>query len=257
MTVKFEQCGGPAPNSIWWRRAREIRVVAGMFWVLAALLSMFPGNAFADTCGQVLSPPLVSVRAQVRPATHDFSLGILQITADPNLAVPHGLADFKYATGATSVGAERELRLQFRGQPRAGGGLCWWVTNLQITVTTHTKVYIAREVPKNSCLWKEVMRHEAKHVKIDQKLFAQLADTVRPKVVKAVSRSVPANDKAQAEEIFRSRVTRATDEAIKAFVVKRNKRQLSIDTREEYTRANRICGNAEIRAAFKRAGIRP
>lgn len=237
-------------------RFSQLRLLAGTLLALAVLLSLLPEDARADTCGQALSPPHISVRTHVRPATYDFNRGILDISADTNLAVPRDMADFKYATGATAVVTEREWRVQLQGQPRSGGGQCWWVAKLQITVTAHTKVHIAKEIPRNSCLWKEVMRHESKHVKTDQKLFPRLADTVRPRIVKQMSRSVPAQDEAAAETIFRDLISKVTDDAINAFLVKRNNSQLAIDTREEYMRANRICGNDEISAAFTRAGIR-
>lgn len=253
--MKSEQVRGLSQVSLPRFQPSQWQLPALKLLALAIFLSLLPDTARADACGQALSPPLISVRTHVRPATYDFNRGILDISADSNLAVPRDMADFKYATGATAVVTEREWHVQLQGQPRNGGGQCWWVTKLQITVTAHTKVHIAKELPRNSCLWKEVMRHESKHVKTDQKLFPRLADTVRPRIVKQVSHSVPAQDEAEAGDIFRDLISKATDDAINAFLVKRNNSQLAIDTREEYMRANRICGNAEISAAFTRAGI--
>jgi hypothetical protein len=222
---------------------------------LVLLLASPRAAALADTCGQAISPPVVSVRTLVRPASYDFSRGIRDLSGDLNLAVPHGMSDFKYAVGATAVVAERESRWEMRGEQTPDGRQCWWITSLQITVTAHTKVYVAKEVPKDSCVWQEVMRHEAKHVKIDQKLFPRLVDTLRPKVVRQISKSVPARNQAEAEATMNKLVNNAADAAIQAFQKKRNRSQLAIDTRDEYTRSNRLCGEAAVADIFARAGL--
>lgn len=224
-------------------------------WLVVALFAGWVGEARADSCGQAGSPPVISVRTQIKPPTLDFTKGILELSAEPDLAVPRDLPEFKYATGATSVGTEREWNVQLKGTQRPEGGQCWWITRLQVTLTAHTKVFVAKEVPKDSCLWKEVMRHEGQHVKIDRTLFPRLGDTVRPRIMRQMSRSISAPSEAAAGAYFKEMIIKSVDSAIQAFLDKRNKAQLAIDNREEYTRANRLCGDAEIAAAFARAGI--
>ncbi|MDY0872869.1 hypothetical protein [Dongia rigui] len=228
--------------------------------VLRAALLLFICLAGAQTawadCGEAIAPPVVSVRTLAQPPTQDVSHGIAQLSADRSLAVPRGLENFRFAVGATAAQAQGRTNWQMRGEPLAGGGYCWEIAQLEIVVTVATKVYIAREVPRGSCLWNEVVRHEAKHVRADQKLFPELSGLIRPKVLRAISRTVPAANENDARAALGALINRAVQEAVAAFQVTRNQQQLTIDTAAEYSRANRVCGNAEVAAAIQRAGLK-
>lgn len=228
--------------------------------VFALFLGLMAGwqvtEARADSCGGAIAPPLISVRTQVKPPRQDLSRSISELSTDPRVAVPHGLQDFKYAVGATAAEPEDHTKWGMRGVPMADGRKCWSVTNVNVVITVSTKVYIAKEVPRGSCLWNEVAKHETKHVRLDQKLFPQIAGLIRPKVLRAVSSSIPARTDAQARATLSARISEAVLAAATSFLEMRNTEQLKIDTRTEYTRANRVCGEAEVAAAIRRAGLR-
>lgn len=228
-------------------------VFLGILLVVISLAGVAPAHA---ACGSAVAAPVVSVRALTQPPTQDVSRGIAQLSSDRNLAVPRGLDGFRYAVGATAAQAQARTNWQMQGQPQPGGGYCWAISQLQIVVIVSTKVYIAREVPRGSCLWNEVVRHEAKHVRADQQLFPQLSGLIRPKVLRAVSRTVPGATEAEARAALGALLNMALQEAVGSFQVTRNEQQLAIDTAQEYSRANRICGNAEVAAAITRAGLR-
>ncbi len=225
------------------------------------LLTLFPwafltAPARAQDCGAAIAPPVVSVRTQARPPVQDLSRGIANLTGDPRLAVPHGLQDFKFAVGVTAADATGTSQWQMQGFGMGDGRQCWSITQLQIVITVFTKVYIAKEVPRGSCLWNEVAKHEAKHVRLDQKLFPHMSGMIRPKVLRAISRSVPARSGEEAKALLGQLVNQAVGEAVRDFEVTRNAEQLKIDTRAEYSHPNRVCGEAEVAAAIQRAGLR-
>jgi hypothetical protein len=213
-----------------------------------------PVTARAD-CGGSIAPPVVSVRTLTQPPLQDVSRGIADLSSDRSLAVPHGLESFRYAVGATAAEAQGRTSWQMQGEPQPDGRYCWAITQLQIVITVSTKVYIAREVPRGSCLWNEVVKHEAKHVRADQKLFPQLSSLIRPKVLRGVSHSVLAANQTEAHGALGRIVNDAVQEAVAAFQLTRNQQQLTIDTPTEYRRANQVCGNAEVAAAIARAGL--
>lgn len=229
------------------------RILGAALFFLTTFASMTVARA---DCGGAIMPPVVSVRVQTQPPLQDVSRGIAVLSSDRSLAVPHGLQGFRFAVGATAAQAQGRTNWQMRGVPDPAGGSCWAITQLQIVVTVSTKVYIAREVPRGSCLWNEIVRHEAKHVRVDQRLFPQLSGLIRPKVLRAASRSIAARNEAEARAALGTLVNQSLQEAVAAFQITRNQQQLSIDTAEEYSRANRICGNAEVAAAVARAGLK-
>lgn len=219
------------------------------------LLAVAPRDARAEICSAV-TPPLITVRAVVRPPTYDFSRGVRDLSSDMALAVPRGMEDFKYAFGVTAVVSRGETQWELNGILRNDGGMCWSVSNVKITVTASTKVFIAKEIIRDSCLWQQVTAHEARHVKMDRKLLPRLPDSVRPSVLRKVSRSVAADSAAEANAVWQKIISQSVSDAMGAFRERRNQAQLTIDTREEYTRASRACGATEVAATFARAGIK-
>jgi hypothetical protein len=229
-------------------------LLAGLGLVLV-LASQLCAKSVQAECGGAIAPPVVAVRTLTQPPTQDTNRGIAELSSDRSLAVPHELESFRYAVGATAAQAQGRTSWQMQGEPQPDGSYCWAIAQLQIVVTVATKVYIAREVPRGSCLWNEVVKHEAKHVRADQKLFPQLSSLIRPKVLRAVSHSVSAANQTEAQGALSRIVNKAVQDAVAAFQVTRNQLQLTIDTPEEYRRANRVCGNAEVAAAIERAGL--
>ncbi len=195
------------------------------------------------------------MRTEVKPPVQDLSKGIREITADPRLAVPRELQDFRFAVGATAAIPKDTTRWSGEGQALPDGRKCWRVTRINTVITVSTTVFIAKEIPKGSCLWHEIAKHEAKHVRLDQKLFPQLAGTIRPALLRAASQSVVAGSEAEAKATLGRRLVAAMQAAADRFEATRNQQQLTIDTREEYSRPNQVCGEAEVAAAIRRSGM--
>ncbi len=219
---------------------------------------MVRGGRRPGPCRQLRAPggATSGVGARGLPVSYDDSRGIAQLSSDGSIVAPHHLPEFQYTMGATVIVPEQAWQTTLSSMTRSDGTLCWKVDRLQITLKVHTEVRIAREIPKGSCLWNETMQHENKHVKIDQKMFPRLADTIRPQILRKVARAYPAQNQAQAERDAAKLVRTTMDAAIDSFMRKRNKAQLAIDTAAEYDRISHACGNAEVAAAVNRAGLK-
>lgn len=224
--------------------------------LFSAILLWRPGAALADGCNQRVAPPVLSVQTDVQAPKLDVHRGIKELTGDPHVAVPRGLEDFRFAVGATAALPSIQRRWELHGEPMSNGRVCWRVTKMRVFVSVATTVYIAREIPRDSCLWREVAKHEAKHVRRDRELFPQLPGIVRPKVARVIAQSFAAGTQEEANAILKARLSAAVNEAAAAFEETRNREQLKIDTREEYSHPNQVCGNAEVAAAIARAGLK-
>lgn len=247
--ISAEQLSG-----IW--RAPGRRIALGLVVAAFAWLFLLPaGIARAEVCERP-GPPVVSVRTLTKPASVDLTRGVAQLTGNPNLVAPRHLPEFRYTLGSTEIVPERDSRVEFGFRPMSVGGVCWWVTRVQVTVTVHTRVYIAKEIPKGSCIWNHVTQHETKHVKMDKLQFPKLADHVRPGLTRAIATARTARDQAAIEKEGGDLVGAAITAAIAAFLDKRNQAQLTIDTREEYSRVNNLCGDAAISAILAQAGVK-
>ncbi|WP_374384710.1 hypothetical protein [Dongia sp.] len=220
--------------------------------LVASLLSSTPARA--DACGGAIAPPTLTVRTDARPPTQDHSRGVASLSKDGNLAVPRGLENFRYAVGVTAADATGHTEWDMQGQALPDGRQCWWITQAKIIATVSTRVFIAKEIPRGSCLWNEVVKHEAKHVHLDQQLFPKMSGLIRPRVLAAISHSVVARSQAEARTLLGALLSKATRQAVSEFQRARDAEQLKIDTAAEYSRPNKICGEAAVSAIIQRAG---
>ena len=224
----------------------------GLFLVALFLAGLSPARA--DACGGSIPPPTLTVRTDARPPTQDHSRGVASLSGDDRLAVPRGLENFRYAVGVTAADATGHTEWDMQGQALPDGRQCWWISQAKIVATVSTRVFIAKEIPRGSCLWNEVVKHEAKHVRLDQQLFPQMSGLIRPKVLAAISHSVVARSQAEARTLLGSLLSQATRQAVAEFQQARDAAQLRIDTAAEYGRPNKVCGEAAVSAIIQRAG---
>lgn len=227
-------------------------------WAALAVIIAAPlwlASPAAAQCGAAPRQPKIEVRSDIQAPILDTSLGIRDITANPNLAVPRGLGDGYYAIGATGLNIAHQLQFSAIGEPRAEVGYCWSVREAVLTITAETKVHVAAEVPRDSCVWHEVMDHEKKHVKLDRDLFPQLVAAMRAEVARVIGQSVPGATDEVAGLIYRTQMQAALEAVAQRYSAGRKERQLAIDTPEEYARFARACGSAVLAEILARAGI--
>jgi hypothetical protein len=227
-------------------------IVAG----IVAMVILGIHVASADSCGQSLGKPEVNVHIDRRPVAQDFRQTLKAMNSDPQFSLTgRSKSASDYTIGLTRLVTGYQLRAELIGQPRTGGDYCWSVATLDVLVSAETTVFIGKEVPRNSCTWREVMAHETLHVELDERLLARLADRIRPSIAKAATLTLAAPSAEQAEQAIRGPISAAAAAALEDFSQKRLAQQLMIDTPEEYRRLSMACGNKEFSEILRRAGV--
>jgi hypothetical protein len=234
---------------------RDLLIRCGVVFAMALAGSVRPDPSRADSCGQALAKPDVDVRMEMMPAELDVSQSLKTIGSSPEFALLPMSDQAGHTIGITKLGVPHEWRFSLEGRERSEGGYCWSVKSLELKVSAVTTVFIAREIPRDSCVWREVLSHEGLHVELDRRLFPQFADHVRPQLFEAATHTVAAATGDDAKAIFEARIADAVGTAVDGFLDKRNALQLNIDSAEEYARFNRVCGDAELRAILARGGL--
>jgi hypothetical protein len=126
---------------------------------------------------------------------------------------------------------------------------CSWYDHVNLTLKLKPVIYVASEIPNDSCMYREVLNHEYKHYQTDYNIskdyqvifqdelqnFLQQADVIGP---------YGKDD----QEKVKIELTKRLDKVISAvndrMKVERIKRQSMIDSREEYERVAHACGDA-------------
>ena len=142
--------------------------------VLAAIIAVMPGLAWAepfiDLCNQQLPPARVQVRTTVAEPKISFELSAKEIGQLSGTALPG------VSLGLTRVDQRVQRQVEFftLRQP-VDGRMCARPRIDIIIVLREVDVYVARELVGDDCLIAEVWHHELRHYAIWQETVAQAA----------------------------------------------------------------------------------
>lgn len=144
-----------------------------------AYASQAVSNTFVRYCQANLAPATINVTYQHKPSRieHSFSLNSLRSLAlgGGALAANHSHQDY-FVLGLTD--AQFKVQMSFSTQQlydRNTTTSCLRPNiNATISVGPQT-LYVAKEIPRNSCSWGYVLRHEQRHEQANERYAQQVA----------------------------------------------------------------------------------
>lgn len=139
-------------------------------------------SAYAQkrTCDHVKKPPLkVNIILDLPEATYDFTRSTEDLTDDQfektvewiqkqgiqSVGVAEHMGQYVSIRGLASGGYAYAMsyKMQAKNVDKYGVYYCPYLTEVNIDLFYATKIFIANEIPKGSCEFEEVMKHEWKH----------------------------------------------------------------------------------------------
>lgn len=201
-------------------------------------------------------PPVLQVDTQMVPLRRDFDRTLAQLQAMPGRSGgPPGARQGQVLGLAHATYGERwQVAAHF--SPLPGGGVCAALARLTVTFGFQERVvYIARELPPGTCIQREVLNHEMKHVVVDEDLLKEFMPDFRRRLEAAAGRlgTVRARSESQAMTALRQPIDAAVRALMQDFARARDRRQAGVDTIEEYRRVSRSC-NGELAKFVKGKG---
>ena len=145
--------------------------------------------------------------------------------------------------GAIAIDTQTGTTLQYLNN---GKDNCEWFNNIDLTLKLNPTIFIASEIPENTCLYREVLKHEYTHYKTDLQI-AQDYRLVFQKEIENFMRQTgmvgpfPATMQAQVTQELAKRLDAVVHIVSERMNADRIRRQALIDTREEYERVVRAC----------------
>lgn len=207
--------------------------------LLAALVLLAAGPAMAE-----VTPACPGGTARVRLTVTDpepvvsRELGVDALhgeTGEPRSETLHHL-------GLTTSRVEWHSEIETRY--RSGrGGVCARPAEvvLSLAQTEHT-VRIANEIPAGSCLYREVLAHEQRHVAVNRRSLQRAATQARAAAeawaARSQGRGATLDD---AMEALQHGLHRAIEPALASMRNSREAGHRAIDTEAEYRRLSRVC----------------
>ncbi len=214
----------------------------------AGLLSAAPAAAQQGGACPDYGPTQLKVDVLTAPLRRDYGRSINQLAGMPGRAPGPAGASNGHILGLALVKHGERSNLEALIQPMGDGTFC--VTPKLLTAGfgyEERTIYVARELPQNSCIFGEVLSHEMKHIAVDEQLLREYAPTLnrRLEAVAARMKPVRARSKDQAMRALLLPVNSLLRQMLQEFGQERERRQSQVDTLAEYERVSRSC-NGEI-----------
>lgn len=129
------------------------------------------------------------------------------------------------------------------GATLARGGACAGLAGGEILIRLVPRLYVAREIAPSSCLYREIVAHEEKHLAVGERLFrafaAEATELLRRDLARRPYLTVAFGE--DAEEIAARRVDAAIRTAYRSFRDSYVREQAAIDSDAEYERVAAAC----------------
>lgn len=128
----------------------------------------------------------------------------------------------------------------------AGDKACIVPSSLRIVVDYTPRVFVASEHRPGTCIYREILDHEMRHVNTDIITFNEMLPRLRDAVAAAVAAiepmgPMPPASLEKAKGILTDRIHAALAAGVEEIEATRFNRQQMIDTRQEYLRVSKAC----------------
>ena len=222
----------------------------------ALLLTAFLAPQAAADCGEIVHPE-VSVKVLERPVREDRTLSMVDLSKIPSASRRTGMEAYDRTLGLTEadIGAKADLDLVTK--PDGEGHFCTAARSAMIVLEWKTVVRIASQIKPGSCIDGVVTKHEQKHVAIDKRLIPIARQAIEIALTSVIRRTVEGKSIEDSQKNLQDQARVTVNKAIDIFSVVRTRRQLSLDSKEEYDTVPEACGLIEYIRVLKGSGGTP
>jgi hypothetical protein len=197
-------------------------------------------RAEAGSCPAARQPASVNVTALLPPPPEDHTTSYHDLSKE-NLR--RKLKPTEDAMGVSSSTLGYEFEPSFKSVAHAGHN-CFYLSSLNLQFGYRRRlVQIAREVPEQSCMYKEILEHEYKHVAVDNAIVTENLATVASSMKSFVAGygAIEAVNSDDAKRQFEAALKSALKPTILHLYDLIEAAQDKVDTDAEYARVDDAC----------------
>ena len=225
--------------------------------IVLLLSALFAPLAAAAECADMPADPAISVRIDAAPVRHDHALSVAALSKIPSESRRAGMEAYDRTLGLTEANINTNADMKLFTMPDGQGGFCTTARSATIVVKWTTTVHIASEIQPGSCIDRVVGAHEEKHVAIDAALMPIGRRAIELALTAVIRHGVAGSTAGQSRQNLQDQARDAVNQAIDAFALVRTRRQLALDSPDEYDKVQRTCGILEYIHVMHQAGDSP
>ncbi len=200
---------------------------------------------------QMPEPAKISVIPKTHKVKIDTSQTLKQIQSEVvNTINPYGFDSMTHTNGYMRGGIswKTKVDLDNKYSPRTGG-YCIWYKSVDIELEIDPTIVIGKEVAKDRCMYKAVLKHEMRHVNADKIIVNKFAKSMGQKVFDGLKERgfivgpIPADNVQAVATRMQETISQFLELEHKKMDIERAELQQSIDSLEEYTSVQAKCPN--------------
>ncbi|MBY0428164.1 MAG: hypothetical protein K2Q32_02980 [Alphaproteobacteria bacterium] len=206
--------------------------------------------------------PVVDVLPQYDETEYDFSTPMLKIKeiADSSQETVKGSKHTEERPVGLSTG---ELFFtanydKLKMMVANGQMACGQVSSVHIVMGfKNNKIYVAKEFPKRSCPYREVLGHEEKHKAVDRQIVEEYSEKIRATLIELTNKIgiIKASSPTIVDDKIDSLMNQAIRKVTKEIDEEHIARQKKVDTKEEYKRVTDSCDGQTMQIVNDRLKI--
>ncbi|GAB2179713.1 hypothetical protein [Dongia sp. agr-C8] len=220
---------------------------------IALLLAACLAPPAAAECGQPAHPD-ITVKIEEGPVREDRSLSLTDLSKIPSASRRTGMEAYDRTLGMTEADIGAKADIDLVTVPDGDGNFCTTARKALIVLEWSTVVRVAKQIPPGSCIDKVVTEHEQKHVAIDRHLIPIARQVIEIALTSVIRKTVAGKSIEDSQRNLQDQARATVNKAIDIFSVVRTRRQLSLDSKEEYDRVPRACGLLEYIRVLRDSG---
>ncbi len=240
------------------RTSLLLSLVFSFCWIGFSLPHAFAANA-DDLCPAYLPPVIhVTPRLETPDLDHTLSLndiGQLAGRKDGTVASGHHEVPVGLTIADLRLGSDYEISINEIARPDGTSYFCAEPAHFELSLAiVNTTVYIAKELPVETCSYRTVSQHEGFHVREDRDIVLEMTSAL-PAYLSHAMRNlgvVKGNTPEEVKTIITDTVQRLMTDIKTQIIDIRQKRQAAIDSPQEYERLSQSCDGA-LRSIIIRA----
>jgi len=207
--------------------------------------------AHADDCPSYPDVP-INVVTQFDQPVYDYSQDIAalqRLSGDERHTIHESLT-----LGLTRYDPVMEFHVPIRAEQLANGLACGFVDHVDVTIGyKDVTVFIASEIPQDSCGFDQVMAHEQKHIDVNRQILAEYAPRIEGELkdylrLNGVFKELHPD---YALSLLQDRLQVILNGIIADMMTENQRRQQMVDSRAEYARVSASC-NGQLRGIAAR-----
>lgn len=212
--------------------------------LIALLLTAVLAPQAAAECGAIVNPE-IRVRIDESPVREDRTLSMTDLSKIPSASRRAGMEAYDRTLGLTEADIGAKANIDLVTKPDGEGHFCTAARAALIELQWKTVVRIANQIKPGSCIDGVVTTHEQKHVAIDKRLIPIARQAIEIALTSVIRRTVEGKSIADSQRNLQDQARITVNKAIDIFTVVRTRRQLSLDSKEEYDKVPQSCGMLE------------